>query len=208
MIDSDEKAYTVDILKGWKEKAEKRAEKAIENPRIVNIGPDFADTIVLVTRQTCTRQLDLSGKNKQGRKRRRIDIKPINVKRDLIGPKIPLVFKQDLITAGQCLFVVSCQNQGSGIDHYVKIGVSFATSAIVETIIDNSSQIQILRGGNPTSSFVRVMIRDLLPGEIQSFQLIAKDSIPITIELWTQNSGKSDEIYIFDVEIGDDEIIK
>jgi len=208
MIDADPERYTVSVLLDWKKRAEERARKALENPRIVNFGPDFADTLLLITRQRNAPALDISDLRPGEWKRRQITLRPIQASRDLIDISIPLIFDPDLLRPDTCLLTLSCQNQGTGVDQFIKIKLSFEKPAIIKVIIPNPSQVQLIRGGRPGSSFATFMIRTLLPQELHHIRVLAKDSIPFTASLWTQNSGDSDEVFIYDVIFGKEERIE
>ena len=202
LIDTDEKRYSIDILRDWKLKAEARAQKALENPRIVNFGPDFADTLLFVTRQFAAPGLDYSGLGPGQWKRMPITLRPIHSKRNLINTKVPIVFSPGLIPPGACIVYLTCQNQGTGVDEYIKIDVHFEKSAIISVEIDSPGQLQLISGGKNSSSYASFKIRDLLPGEYQGAKIIAKSNISFTAKLWSQNSGQSPEVFIYDVIFG------
>lgn len=202
LIDTDEKRYTIDILRDWKLKAEARAQKALENPRIVNVGSDFADTLLLVTRQFVAPAIDYSRLGPGQWERMPITLHPIHSKRKLINPLIPIVFNPRLIPSGACLIYLTCQNQGTGVDEYIKLDINFENSAIISVKRDNPDQLQLIGGGNNSSSYASFKIRDLLPGEYQGAQIVAKTNISFTAKLWSQNSGQSTEIFIYDIIFG------
>ena len=208
MIDTDPQRYTVDVLLNWKRKAEERARRAIENPRIVNFGPDFADTLLLITRQREAPALDISDLEPGERRRRQITLRPIQASRNLIDIQVPLVFDPNLLRPGMCLLTLSCQNQGTGVDQFIKIKLSFENPAIISVMIPNPSQVQLVRGGKRSSSFATFMIRTLLPQELHHIRVLAKDGIPFTASLWTQNSGDSNEVFIYDVIFNKEERVK
>lgn len=202
LIDTDEKRYSIDILMDWKLKAEARAQKALHNPRIVNFGPDFADTLLFVTRQVEAPVLDNSGLGPGQCKRMPIIFDPIHSKRRLLDVKIPIVFDPRLIPPGACIVYLTCQNQGTGVDEYIKIDICFEKSAIISLKIDHPSQLQLIGGGESSSSYASFKIRDLLPGEYQGAKIIAKSNTTFTAKLWSQNSQQSPEVFIYDVIFG------
>jgi hypothetical protein len=203
LIDTDEKKYTVEILQTWKNKAEDRAKKSLENPRIVNIGSDFADTILFVTRQyaapglTPPQDLPLGYEMQMN-----IKLVPIQTNRKLLDTYVPFTFNPGLLKEGECLICIACQNQGTGVDQFIKIDIDFKRPAIFSIKIDNPTQVQLINGGAQRASYASFMIRDLLPGEYQGIRIVAKQYTPFSINLWSQNSGQSSEVFIYDVIFG------
>ncbi len=206
IIDTDVVRFTVDVLKEWKRKGEERARKALENPRIVNFGPDFADTFLLVVIQRSAPSLNRKPLPPGMVWRRAITIRPIQARRQLLDFSLPSMQNTGLIKPGTCLLIVSCQNQGTGIDEYVKIDIKFATSAIDRVEIESPEVFQLRGGGRPSSSYASFMIRELLPGEHLGARVLAGANIPFTATLSSQNRSESPEVFIFETLFGDDEM--
>lgn len=205
MVDDDPDLYTVDVLLQWRARAEERARRAQENPHIVNFGPDFADTFLLVTRQR-TSPRGIAADYKPGqRRRRKITIRPIRAKRDLLNSKMPLTLRPGLLEPGICLLNVSCQNQGTGVDQFVKMRINFEQPAITDYSVNNPNQVQLIGGGGSGASYAVFMVRALLPQEVQRVQVLARDGVSFDVSLWTERGGDSDEVFIYDVLLGPDE---
>ena len=208
LIDTDVNRYTIDFIRDWKFKAEDRAQKALENPRIVNFGPDFADTILFITRQLEVPALDRSGLGPGQWKTRTITFRPIHSERQVINIRAPLLLKtredfdSGLIPPGACILYLTCQNQGTGVDQYIKIDIEFEKSAIISVDIDSPDQLQLINGGKASSTFASFKIRDLLPGEYQRVKIIAQSNTSFKAKLWSQNSGESQAVFIYDVIFG------
>lgn len=207
MIDDDPDTYDVDVLLTWKAKAEERARKAQENPHIVNFGPHFADTFLLVTRQRTSPRGIAADYQPGQRRRRKITIQPIRAKRNLLGSKTPLVFQPGLLEPGICLLNLTCQNQGTGVDRFVKMRISFDQPAITDYSIQNQNQVQLVGGGGSGASYAVFMIKTLLPQEVQRVKVLARDGVSFNASLWTERGGDSDEVFIYDVVLGPDEVV-
>jgi hypothetical protein len=100
------------------------------------------------------------------------------------------------------MWTVGCQNQGAGVDQFVKIKLKFQQSAMIDLEIPNPTQVQLVNGGKTGASFATFMIRTLLPREAQLVRLLTKDDVSLSASLWTQNSGDSEAVFIYDAEIG------
>ena len=206
VIDSDLKRYTVEVLKRWKSLAEERARKALENPRIVNFGPDFADTILVVTIQQNSFYPKASRLPAGQYARRPIKITPISAQRDLLDLNIPLILGEGVIPPGFCLITLTCQNQGTGVDQNMRMGLHFngEEPAILRTNVGNN-RVNLSGGGLTGASFATFFIRELLPSEIMYARVIAKNALEFNATLWTQQSGDSPEVFVYKIVIGDEE---
>lgn len=208
LIDSDQKCYTIGVLERWKSVAEERARKALENPRVVNFGPDFADTILLITIQRHSFYPSHSHLDNGKYARRKMTMRPIQAKRDLIGPKIPVVLAANLCPLGFWLITLTCQNQGTGVDQYIKIDVHFehGKPAILSTEILHD-RVHLSGGGLKGSSFASFFIRELLPNETMAAKIVARSDMEFEASLWTQNSGDSSEVFIYELLFGEEEYV-
>ena len=199
LVDNDPKRYSVSILQQWKEQAEERALRAIENPAIVNSGPDFASTLILATRQLHNTSFDATQVGPNSRRYIPIQLCPISAPRDLIDINVPLTFT-DEVPPGACLITINCQNLGTGLDQNIKIDLSFrGKSAIRSVNILNPQRLHLIEGGTPKSSFASFTIPSLLPREKQDIRIIANYHCAFDITLWSQRSGKSPDVFIYDV---------
>jgi hypothetical protein len=204
VIDKDEAKYTVEILERWKQRAEERAGKALETPRIANFGSDFADTILLVTTHKTYPALPesvLTGP----RRVRPITYRPLRANRTLIDPKVPTIFGPPPGPPGYGKILLSCQNQGTGVEQFIKFGLSFhGKAAIYKTEIDNE-RVLLSEGGLSGGSYVSFMVREILPGEKMSASVVAKNDLPFDANLWTEHTGDSPEVFVYDVIVGDEQ---
>lgn len=207
IIDTDEARYSTDVLREWKRKAEQRARKALENPRVVNFGSDFADTVLLVAVQRSARSLAIMRPPIGKMWSRKVTIHPLRTGRQLLDVHMPIVYDSQLLRPGERLITLSCQNQGTGMDQYVKIDVRFQTSSIRQVDIPNPDVFQLRSGGKPTSSFATFFIRELLPGEHVNGKIIATDGVDLTATLSSQNRANSPEVHTFEVITGGDELV-
>lgn len=207
LIDTDSIRYTTAVLERWKQVAEKRAAKALENPRIVNIGPDFADTVLVVTiqRNSFFPKTSKFGTKKLGRVK--LSYKAIRANRELLETKLPLQLTNKL-PDGYSVITMFCQNQGTGIEEYVKFEIHFesGTFAILSTEIPYD-RVQLSSGGQKNSNFASFFIRELLPNEALSASVVARSNAEFDAKLWTQNSRQSSEVFIYELTIGEQEIV-
>ena len=209
LIDTDEAHYPVEVLERWKSLAEERAHKALENPRIVNFGPDFADTFLLVTVQRDSFWPSTSRHLGPGESARRaITIKPIQAPRKLFDANLPITLAKEVAPPGFCLITVTWQNQGTGVDQYIKSDIRFREGksgkpAILTTNL-TGSRIH-LTGGLQGSSYASFMIRELLPNESMAGHIVARADIGFDASLWTQNSRQSPEVFILELFFGPEE---
>jgi len=208
LIDSDQKRYTIGVLERWKLAAEERARKALENPRVVNFGPDFADTILLITIQRHSFYPSNSHLGSGKYARRKITTRPIQAKRQLIDAQIPVTLAANLCPPGFWLITLTCQNQGTGVDEYIRIHIHFKDGepAILSTEIPND-RVHLSGGGLESSSFASFFIRELLPNEIMKAQIVARSDIELDASLWTQNSRDSSEVFIYELLFGEEEYV-
>lgn len=207
LIDSDPNKYTVELLKRWKSLAERRAAKALENPRIVNFGPDFADTLLVVVVQQDTFYPKASNLAREKIARRPIWFETIHAHRTLIDTQWPIILGEPQgIPKGTSFITLSCQNQGSGVEEYIKMSISFkgAKSAILKTNV-MSSRVQLSQGGKKGSSLATFFIRELLPGEVMAASVLAKSSMDFEAGLWTQSVGDSQEVFVYKLRFGEEE---
>ncbi len=208
LIDSDQKRYTIEIIERWKSVAEERARKALENPRVVNFGPDFADTILVITIQRHSFYPSTSHLGSGEYARRKITIRPIQAKRQLIDAKIPVTLAANLCPRGFWLITLTCQNQGVGVDQYIKIDIHFKDGkpAILSTEIPND-RVHLSGGGLKGSSFASFFIRELLPNETMAAQIVARSDMEFEASLWTQNSRDSSEVFTYELLFGEEEYV-
>ncbi|MCK4435469.1 hypothetical protein KAU87_01530 [Candidatus Bathyarchaeota archaeon] len=206
LIDTDQERYTIEVLERWKSVAEERARKALENSRVVNFGPDFADTILLVTIQRHSFYPSTSHLGSGKYARRKITIRPIRAKRQLIGPIMPITLAKNLCPPGFWLVTLTCQNQGTGVDQYIKIDIHFKDGkpAILSTEI-LKERVHLSGGGLKGSSFASFFIRELLPNEKMAARIVARSDMEFEASLWTQNSGDSSEVFIYELLFGEEE---
>jgi hypothetical protein len=206
LIDTDQARFTVEVLQRWKQVGEERARTALEAPRIVNAGADFADTILLVTTHKIYPALPESVV-RGPRRRRSITYRRIRGHRDLVDPEIPVVFGPPPGPPGFGTIKLSCQNQGVGVEQFVKFGLSFSgKSAIHRTDIQND-RVLLSEGGLLGASMVTFMVREILPGELMSASVVARNDLSFDAHLWTQRTGDSPEIFVYDVIIGAEEFV-
>ncbi len=210
LIDSDENKYTVSVLEVWKEKAEKRAQQAQQNSRIINTGPNFASTIaiVLVQRESLSLKPPPNLSIPKGSVARRIiTLKPTDVPYDLIDTQLPIQFGlPDRIPPKHCLISVICQNQGTGLDQNIKIDFEFESGAIVNYDLGKQERIQHLNGGNVGSWSASFAIMNLLPREYRNVTICARDE-PFKVHVWSQNSSNQVDACYFDVILGGFEVV-
>jgi len=196
LVDNDEKKYTVSLLKHWKEQAEQRAKRALENPKLVSFSFLEAQSLVVVSRQKKTTPPKVE--NFEGRPPLKITMRPLKTPHDSVDIRIPFIIDAKLLEPGQVLYFLLYQNVGKQIDEKVNIKVSFQHSSICKLIIDQQQRMLILEGGKLNSSFVSLYIPETLPNEVQSVKLIASsDEIP-EISFWTKQAGYSSEVFILD----------
>jgi hypothetical protein len=202
LIDNDSSRFTVDILQRWKQVAEERARMALAAPRIVNAGADFADTILLVTSHRTYPAFPESVL--LGPRRRKITYHPVRAHRNLLDLRVP-VLGGPPGPAGFGTIMLSCQNQGAGVEQFVKFGLSFCgQSAIHRTDIKND-RVLLSEGGLLGASIVTFMVREILPGELMSAAVVARNDLPFEAHLWTQHAGNSPEVFVYDVIVGEEE---
>lgn len=208
LIDSDPSRYTVEVLARWKSMAEERARKALENQRIVNFGPDFADTFLLITIQKHSFYPSTSHLGPGEYARRKITLKPIRAERTLRGPKLPITLAKNMAPPGYSLITLTCQNQGTGVEQYIKMDIRFKDGkpAVLSSTIEYE-RIKLSGGGLRGSSFASFFIRELLPNELMAARVVAKSDIEFDASLWTQNSGDSPEVFIYEIIFGDEEYV-
>lgn len=201
MIDDDPQRYTVSVLRHWKKQAEERARRAIQNPRIVSIGPDFADTLCCVYRQ----RESPPPPPRSATGYRKITFRPIQGPRDLVDVNVPLVWGMEEVQPGKlCLVNLVCQNQGSGVDRFVRMDLRFDRPAISRVYVPNELRVQPLYGARSGASVASFVAETLLPGEYQRIGVLAADGIPFEVTLWTERLGDSSNVFVFDVVFGPD----
>jgi preprotein translocase subunit SecA len=52
---------------------------------------------------------------------------------------------------------------------------------------------------------VTFMVREILPGEVMSAAVVARNDLLFEAHLWTQRTGNSPEVFVYDVIIGEEE---
>ena len=208
LIDKDPLKFTVEILQRWKGLAEERARKAMANPHIVNVGADFADTILLVTTHKVYPAFPASSL-KGPRRRRAIRYNAVRAHRTLTDISVPVVGGPPPGPPGFGTIMLTCQNQGTGIEQFVRFGLSFhGKSAIHRTEEIRNDRVLLSEGGALGASFANFMVREILPGEMMSAQVVARNDLPFDAYLWTQNAGDSPEVFVYDVIIGEEELVE
>lgn len=210
MIDVDENEYTLSVLRSWKEKAESRARRALNNPAIVNTGPNFAETIaiVIVQREQLTIEPPPSLDIPPGYiPRQTVNLEPVDVPNDLRDVQFAIQYgPMREIPDGHFIVTTICQNQGTGIDKNVKVDIEFDSDAIVNHHIFDTDRIQRLNGGNKGSWSASFAIQNLLPGEYQGITVGAREE-PFQVNIWSQNSTRQVSVFRFDAKFGDWEVV-
>lgn len=197
LIDNDPAKYTVSVLQHWKKQAEERAQKALENPKVISYSFAEPQSIVLVTRQRSTDWP--APKNINGKMAAPIRLSPIRAPRDVIDSRIPLVFDKNRLSQGQMLFSVTYQNTGLQIEEKIKIKITFNHAPIEQIKIDKEQRMHIIEGGGKGASSVTFYIPESLPNEMQTAQLVVSADIFPNVEFWTKQSHSSDEVFIYDI---------
>jgi len=207
LVDADAARFTVEILERWKRLAEERARVALSRPRIVNVGSDFADTILLIT--THKSYLALPASVLQGpRRRRKITLRPIRTHRTLLNPIVPIIAGPPPGPPGFGTIKLLCQNQGTGVEQYVKVGLSFRGQSAIHISNPDNARVLLSEGGKEGASMVTFMIRELLPGEVMGATVVARNDLLFDAHLWTQSRGESEEVFVYDVVIGEEELVE
>jgi len=204
LIDTDPSRFTVDVLQRWKQLAEERARKALAAPRIVNAGADFADTILLVTTHKTYPAFPESAL-KGPRCRRKITYHAVRAHRDLLDVRLPVLGGPPPGPPGFGTIVLSCQNQGAGVEQFVKFGLSFGGQSAIHCTEINNDRVSLSEGGLLGASMVTFMVREILPGELMSVSVVARNNLPFEAHLWTQRTGDSPEVFVYDVIIGEEQ---
>ncbi|MEA1958545.1 MAG: hypothetical protein U9N44_02570, partial [Chloroflexota bacterium] len=117
LVDNDEKKYTVSILKHWKDQAEKRAKRALENPKLVSFSFLEAQSLVVVSRQKQTNTPKVE--NSERGLRSKITWQPLKKQHDSVDIWIPFIIDHKLLEPGQVLYFLLYQNIGKQIDEKV-----------------------------------------------------------------------------------------
>ena len=206
LIDKDPLRFTSEILRRWKNLAEERARKALERPRIVNVGDDFADTLLLVTihkEYPAFPESVLRGP----RRRRKVTWRAIQAHRELLDVEVPIVAGPPPGPPGYGTVLLSCQNQGPGVQQFVKFGISFRGQSAIHRVEIKNERVLLSEGGQLGSSFASFILREILPGEVMTAYLVARNDLPFDASLWTQNVGDSPEVFVYDVTIGEEEVV-
>ena len=199
-IDTDPIRFTVEVLQLWKQLAEERARKALQAPRVANAGTDFADTILLVTRHRAYPSFPESVL-RGPRRWRKITLHSVQSHRDLLDIQVPIVGGPPPGPSGFGTIVFSCQNQGVGVEQFVRFGLSFGGRAAIHCTNIQNDRVLLSEGGQPGASMVTFMVREILPGELMTADVVARNDLPFEAHLWTQRTGDSPEVFVYDVTI-------
>ncbi len=205
MVDNDGDRYSVKLLCAWKHKTETRARKAIESPHIIESNIPNPGTLLLIATQENTRifkggELVKNGPMK-GLHRKKITISPIMAPRTLKDQSFPIHKSSLKYPPGTKFITISCQNQGTSIDMNIKVKVVFEKALIRALRITKENRMQVIEGGG-RSSFATLHIPQLLPGETQTASILISSACKIEATLWSENSGDSKEIFIYEVKVG------
>jgi hypothetical protein len=94
------------------------------------------------------------------------------------------------------------------VDQYIKTDIRFRDGrpAISKTETRNP-RVQLSSGGLRGSSFASFFIRELLPNELMAARVVARTDMEFDATLWTQNSGDSPEIFIYEILFGEEEYV-
>jgi len=206
LIDKDPLRFSSEVLHRWKDLAEERARKALERPRIVNVGDDFADTVLLVTihkEYPAFPESVVRGP----RRRRKVTLRPIRAHRKLLDVQVPIVGGPPPGPSGYGKILLSCQNQGPGVQQFVRFGISFRGKSAIHVVEIQNERVLLSEGGRQGSSFASFFLREILPGEVMSASVVAKNDLPFDASLWTQNAGDSLEVFVYEVTIGEEELV-
>jgi len=205
LIDADPDRFPADELLRWKRLSEDRARKAQAERRIANVGADFADTLLLVTSHK-TYPAFTAAALKGPPRMRKVTYSPIRAHRTLRDLWVPFVGGPPPGPPGYGTIMLTCQNQGTGVEQFVRFGLSFAEGrSAIEKVEVKNDRVLLSEGGQLGASMVSFLVRELLPKERMSASLVARNDVPFEAHLWTQRSGESDEVFVFNVTIGDEE---
>lgn len=205
MVSSDPYMSSREVLRRWKNLAEERARKALERPRIVEVGDDFADTLLLVTIHKAYPAFPESVL-RGPRRRRKVTVQPIRAHRNLLDIDVPIVAGPAPGPPGYGTILLSCQNQGPGVQQFVRFGISFRGQPAIHLVEIKNERVLLSEGGQPGGSFATFFLREILPGEVMSASLVARNDLPFDASLWTQSTGDSPEVFVYNVTIGEEEV--
>jgi len=202
LADSDPATYTTALLRMWKSQAEDRARKAQENPAIVNAGIHFASTVLVVVRQLEAPGFTPPQAPSGMVARQPLRLHPVSVPEGLSGAHIPVRWAPGVLSAGQSILTLMCQNLGTGVDQNVRVEVEFERSAVFNASAAHPGRLQLIEGGGSGASFAVFATTALLPRETQEATIIAAMNVPFEAHLWSQNSGHSPKVFIYELSFG------
>jgi hypothetical protein len=141
------------------------------------------------------------------RRRREITYHPLKAGRTLLDVRMPVLGGPPPGPPGYGKIMLSCQNQGPGVEQFVKFGLSFGGQSGIHRAEINNDRVLLSEGGLPCASFASFMVREILPGELMSATVVAKSELAFDAHLWTQHTGDSKEVFVYDVIIGEEELV-
>ena len=201
MVDNDAAKYSVAELRRWRLAAEDRAAEAQRTRRIGKLGPNYAETLLLVTQHK--EYPALPPTEFQGRPwHRAITLHPISAPRTLVDAWVPQLFGPPPGPPGYGTIVLCIQNMGVGIDQFIRFGLDFHGAAAVLSIKADHRRIEANEGTGLNASIVECYTREILPKERMSVHVVARNDCPFRAWLWTDQRGDSSEVFVFDVLVG------
>ena len=120
------------------------------------------------------------------------------------GDEIPLKFFNWTYSDNEKLYTVTAHNKGDGVARRTKVAISFAPNLIRFVKIRNEGRVKIVQGGKPTGTRVTFEIAELLPGEMQDFEILVDGKNIKSFDVWSESEGAVKNVFIFDIIIEPD----
>ena len=131
----------------------------------------------------------------------------IRAHRELLDVEVPIVAGPPPGPPDYGTVLLSCQNQGPGVQQLVKFGISFRGQSAIHRVEIKNERVLLSQGGQSGSSYASFFLREILPGEVDERQPCSRNDLPFDASLWTQNAGDSPEVFVYDVTIGEEEVV-
>jgi len=203
LIDADPERYPVHVLRHWKKQAEDRARQALEKPSLIK-ADDLVDsgTILLVTRQVAFVPFSVPAAPEGMVTSIAVALKPVIAPRDLKPNRWAITLRDRPIPEGACFLTCQVQNLGDIVDSNVRVTIRCNSAPLVLDRVWQPQRMTLIGGGKKGSSYVDLAISTLLPNETQTATLFAKAGAEVDFKLWTDLSGASRNVFLFDMVPG------
>lgn len=217
IIDKNEEDYPKYLLYEWKQHSEEAARKGLESPGLFALGEVNASTVGFVHRYKKPSQYFIyrNAPTPAGYSYREtitFNFLGEQEPKTVINPSIPINLSLTLgPTPKSCVFILSLQNLGTGVEPTASISINFMGAQIWKIEMSNQDRVTILnpitKAGTKTGK-TGFTVSKLMPNEELAMTVYSLSAGPFNTEMFSESTGRKSIPIVSDVVFGKPKLVK